>query len=755
MLHVGERLASTHLYTNAEIMEYDKIIKALRQKDLSGTFPAVKEMAEALGDWELKEKVNDLWDTYSHMLVFMTQGFCDTQSEHIRDSICEQLLAVTYVMRQLQRVKECPTGIYAVSFKHKKEMQSLEAAISSLERKCQEIADVEKSQIIEDGLKKGQLDTLYVAKDKVLRSIFNYVWTSTIWDNVDVDQANRLLFSDIATTNDKCVFVSAVMLSLIDVPDKAKLLLLLDCSLMEDTLISQHALTGFILAYNAHSDVYDNVQEVRERLDIYQEDSDFIRDFCATMMQLQMTATTESANHKIKDNIMPLFMQQSKKMGDSGSVIDISRLVKHGENPEWADKKMNKAMDDMSNMMQEGVDIHFSSFSNYKNGQFFSRLPHWFYLFSLDYLEHLYGNEFPGIKDGLMNIFISTGQFCDSDKYSMCYMYAQIAGLDASLTGKMKEQMGEEIAQLKMMMEHHGTKPMSKSHARRSCIQGLYRFYMCNPYRSEFVNPLSSLKTSPLSPLSNEWIGRLMASCHDEVAQYADFLMRNEFYDEALCIFMTIATNEFDEALAGVWQKVGFCHQKLGHQTEAVRAYTIANNIKPNSKWTISHLAAMSLNAEDWSNVYEYNKQLYEMENDNPKYMMQMIKALHQMSRYDESLPLLFKANYLADDSATRILLAYTLIALDRTDDAVAELMKVQSGDASTLQKAELLKGVCSMLKKDIHAAFVLCKKNYTSDTDAYVADCLKMLVGRKMLEKQTVILFMDALRLDMPPGVC
>lgn len=107
-------------------MERDNIIKALHARNLTITFPEIRREAEDLGNWPIIEEVETLWNTYSQMLIFMIRGYSDPKCEEIRNGICEKLINITYNLAQVRRVKENPVSLYAISYKHKKSVQSFE-----------------------------------------------------------------------------------------------------------------------------------------------------------------------------------------------------------------------------------------------------------------------------------------------------------------------------------------------------------------------------------------------------------------------------------------------------------------------------------------------------------------------------------------------------------------------------------------------------------------------------------------------------
>jgi tetratricopeptide (TPR) repeat protein len=234
------------------------------------------------------------------------------------------------------------------------------------------------------------------------------------------------------------------------------------------------------------------------------------------------------------------------------------------------------------------------------------------------------------------------------------------------------------------------------------------------------------------------------------MAQYADFLMRKAFYEAALSIFTTIATNEFDPDLASIWQKIGFCHQKLGHATEALYAYNVANSIKPNSKWTLSHLATLSYQAGQMDKAATYYQALLEMSPDNLKYLQQAAQSLMQSNCFDEALPLLYKASFLDEDSPrVQLLLAWCLLVNQKKDEAMHHIQSVLT-EETTREEANILRGLALLMDGKIREAYQQLRPIVSEDHVAEVRQKLHTLEQRQLVPHNIAILFMDALTLHI-----
>lgn len=735
-------------------MDYTDLHTKLERKNLADTFPFIRKKAVEIGHWELTEEVENLWNTYQHMLQFMLQGMDDPQSERIRTDICQQLGMVLRRLERQERIKNNASEKYVSTIKSLKNIPSLEEIVSGLEAVLKEIDEAMHDELLRESIRQHRMESLTEQHEATLQNLFNWTWTSEVWQNVDVDQANRVIFSDAIQTNDKAVFISAVTLSLFESVDTAKLLFLLDCYLVEDEQVSQRALIGFLLVFYLHFDQIKRSQELKDRLHIYRDDTTFIRDMYAAMMQLQMSCTTDSVTSKMRNDIMPALMKglMSRQQKSTEQKLDPDAFVEHGENPEWlSDENTSKKMQQMAEMQMEGADIYYSSFSMMKGYSFFNQMPHWFYPFSLD------NHHVPELKqfaNGKINKFIrlilNGSPFCNSDKYSLCFTFSNLGSMAENvIEAQINSQIPDGI-DMEELAESEELQRPKKADIRRHYVFDLYRFYYSYPYKHQFSNPFATLKEHPITPFSNPWMQQLLADDQEEMAQYADFLMRKEFYQAALDMFQTLATNEFDPSLASVWQKIGFCHQKLGHTQETIHAYTVANNIKPNSKWTLSHLASLCYAAGQMEEAAKHYQELLQITPDSQKYLLGAAQALMQSNHHEAALPLLYKASYLYEQAwQTKLLLAWCLIVCGKKDEAVQLILLVQAADA-TDKEANLLFAIILLLNQRPQEAHRMLQHETDDEIAVSLRQHLQTLVHQGLLTSNIVTLFMDALTLHI-----
>lgn len=732
-------------------MEYNELYRLLKANRIAEVLPAVKEKAAVVGNWEVTEDIDRIWTTYQQMLQFMLSGVNDPQSQTIRSGLCYELLQDVARLERLDRIKNRPSEKYVSIYKEQKNVPSFEWLVARCESVASQLLATDQDELLRDTVKQHRLQELEQENETVLVQLFHWTWTSGFWQNGDIEQANRILFSEHIGSEAKAVFVSAVTLSLLEFIDPVKVQFLFDAYLTDDQLVAQRCLVGIVLMLYLHFDLLSSHDELLQRLAAYCEDSTFVQAFYSTMMQLQLCCNTESVSSRMRNDIIPAIMQ-GKIRKDSERPVNLDDLTKHGENPEWMkNDQVDKKMHEMAELQMSGADIYYSSFSMLKGYPFFNLLPHWFYPFSFN---NTLVPELKQVLSGkigkMVRMMLKGSPFCNSDKYSLCFTFRTLGTFaeDAVETQINQQLNGENLDDLIDEAEQSQLKPVD---IRRQYIFDLYRFFFSYPYKNQFVNPFVQLKEKPITPYSNPWLRTLLSEVDENKEQYADFLMRQSFYEAALQLFDSLPKNEFEDRYASLWQKIGFCHQKSGHTEEALRAYTVADTIKPNSKWTLTHLATLSSYIGKYADAAQYYKELLELHPDSTRYLQLAAQSLMQDNRFDEALQLVYKLAYLEDTDDNKRLLSWCLIAVGKKEEAAAQLQDLMQGSGIHDVRTMSLQAVLLLVDNKPREAYNLLHSIDIDDTlRKQIKRQLHVLAHLQIVRQSMIQLFLDALILHI-----
>lgn len=734
-------------------MDYKNIKEEIIKTHLSNAFPAIKEKAHLMNNWSITEDVESLWSTYCQMMQFMLNGVNDPKAGDMILYISKKLFALATKMERQERILQHNADKYTSTLKSLKNTSSFESIVNLLEQISENIQDIKASETLRDNVRQYNLDKLEAEHEDAITKLFNWVWTSEPWNNNDVNLANRTLYSDNISNDDKAVFISAITLSILEYSDEAKLLFLLDCYLHEDIQISQRALIGFVLSCcDSQPNMYSQNGEITNRLAIYREDSEFIKDLYSTFTLLQFSCTTDKVTSKMRLDILPTIMQDNmKKMNKDIKEIDINELTKNGENPEWVDEeKLNQKVREMSELQLDGADVHFSSFSMLKSFSFFSTMSHWFYPFSTD--NPAVSNLYKSLKNkfgSILSLMFNNPMFCNSDRYSICFTIQNISNYGESMVESQINSQLAKVDNIDEIIEDSKNNKPQKIDIRRHYIFDLYRFYHLYPSKAQFANPFVALKKTPITPYDALWQNLGLAENEDSNANYAEFLMRNEFYAEALKMFKYIAKNEFEEHYASIWQKIGFCCQKLNMVDDAFQAYTVANNLKPNSKWTLTHLASMAAHMKDYKEALKHYTALIDMDPDNTKYINQAATMMMNINDFQNALTLFYKAHFLDEENKeTKFNIAWCSIACNENEKAMRFVL--QGLAENTNSENDRLLYAIVMLVEGKHREAYNFIKDLSSEKKEQLKEMLSTLVFLNIIPDSTSQLFFDALTLHI-----
>lgn len=728
-------------------MDYESIRQKLNNKELKSVFPELRKEVDVAGNWELIDEMESVWTTYQQMLSFSLNGIKDPESVKIRNKICNRLINVVTKLDQLDRVKNRDSERYSKYRKIIGEYYSFNGIVEKLNdisSKIVELKNTDMRQSIQD----YNLNNLKEEHESALLNLFYWTWTSSMWKNSDVDTANNFMFSDDIHSDDKSLFVSAVILSVLEYLDRKKILFLLDCYLIDDAQIAQRALVGIVIILYLYHDKLDKGEELVERLKEFCLTSQFVHDMYSVMMQLQISCMTDSISTKMQQDIFPSFMNgRLSKMSKKG--FNINDFTKNDENPEWMDDaQFNSKIREITEMQLDGADVYFSTFCSMKGFSFFQQIPHWFYRFNIDSpftLPEMEKIKNSNVKNMVLLMF-SNGQFCNSDKFSLCFLFKDLGGMAENFVeSQLSEELnGENINDLMSSPLCDGDKP---SIIRRQYINDLYRFYYCYPFRHQFENPFEKMKGKTISPLSNSLFKDLLIDSYEYLNQYAEFLMRKEYYSGALELFELLPKNDIDEKFASLWQRIGFCQQKIGRDYEAMESYKIANALKPNSKWTLRHMAATLFSMSRFDEVIDVYRELLDYDTDNLKYLTNLYTSYYNVRNIDEAIKIAYKVVYLDEGYKTaKEDLAWYLI-LDKQFEKAENMVNDMIQDNMKVNAALLLSSYLQFIKgnlKDAHVTLSDLVKN-GEEFDKIESD-FKLLNEFGIIDSNTLILFIDSL---------
>lgn len=649
--------------------------KIFRSSNLTDMLETLQSLVKAAQNYELENELSRMHTTYATMLRYMVQGVDDPNATHLYTQLVRQSYIIADRANRQKRIREKANEKYSITLKYSRKDLSLDAILISLDTQCKAILQLRKEPYERESIQQHKWEQHQTERENMLKAMFEYIWTSDVWQRSDYERATELLNSDTIDTQAKCVFISAVTLSLIEMFDERKFMLLFDAYLSNQLDINQRAIIALIILLKQYEQRIPKFPEVNARLSLYLEDPKFVRDAFRIMMQLQQSRLTENISSKMREDIIPTIMQSTQFKRTQFGIEEIDDyMTKNGENPEWhhnqADEKAQTKLQEMAELQMEGADVYMSTFSYMKGYQFFHYMANWFTPFSADNPDLTDAKKHLEKETGTTNVITTLmrfAPFCDSDKYSFYFMMESIGtvGRDQISQSLNRQMSGEELDE--QLQEVKTYKPKAKDIS-RNYIYDLYRFFQLYPYHQQFPNPFA--KELPVySPLNCTVLTPLLEQ-KEEVLQLAEFLMRKGFYLDAVQLFMKLNPQETEDD-ADIWQKIGFCYQKNKDFESALTYYTVAFKLKSTSSWTLKHLAQTAYQLKKYENAEVYYDMLLDDDSENLRYLTRKIDCLMQTSQYTEALPLLYKVTYLNEDNEElKDLLAWCQLLAGNTEKA-------------------------------------------------------------------------------------
>ena len=598
-------------------------------------------MIETGSDYQLLDEIHDLQTSYNYMLQYMKQGIDDPERDQLFKNLRVKALNLANLI-ELSLLDEVENTEYHRLRKRLRQHplpQDMSSLLSILEAYNDSISLYEQTKdeqkLIDDML----------THEAAIRDMFKQTWVNSRWTTADKNIAYKYLSSEMLPSNDLCMLVSAVTLSLFLCFDIEKVLWLMEAFYHKDTQVRVRAQVGFLCVIILNSQYTSFYPCIQTRLSMMQEEiPHFASEMNATLMQLIWSQATERINKTMQEEIVPEVMKNIQKRAQHPTEENEEMEM----NPDWLfdqDPKLHNKMSKIAELQNEGGDINMVSFSRLKSFTFFNELQNWFYPFYTmhsDVIKAL--GVHPEGKHKMEMNFLKMGMFCDSDCYSMIMIMQQLppGSSNAAFSGLSKEHM-EEIMN-NGDIEEYTMRSHSATSIRRSYIQDLYRFFKLSPFRAEFTNIFEKNLN-----LNEDELFKPILYRPDFMRSIADLLFKLEDYEKAAYEYQQLVLLQEDGD--DIYQKLGYCHAFLHNYQEAITYYQRALLISPANKWTLRHLAMCYRHIEDAPHEADCYKELVEMAPDNLSYTYGLGRSLMEQGKFEEALPYFYKIDVMDENN--------------------------------------------------------------------------------------------------------
>ncbi len=626
--------------------KYREICGNLAARRLKPAFGLLGELIQENMLVAFADECRKLEETYHYMLKYTVKGIRDPE----RQKIYRKLIVSVYGLAD--KVNEALRMRYSSSVEYEKKRSFKESYINDLKSELSVIEEFYIDKDLKSLIDSGEVKTtdLGVEAKKHQKEIVRLFYHFWFCDDLSTEGKAFLkaFFSGVhVPVPYKAFIVSALMMSLQRYFSPEKFSLLFDLYESGQNQINQRALVALLINFFRYDSRMQYYPAITGRLEILNESPGFKRNLEQVIVQFIRSRETEKIQKKIKDEIIPEMIRISPNLKDKinlDSLMDDS--ISDDKNPEWEEifkgsPGLMDKMEEFSELQMEGADVFIGSFSMLKLFPFFDEISNWFIPF---FAENPQIAEGVDVNDNLNRKFIETIDaapiLCNSDKYSFCL---SIQNLPAENREFMAHGMKTEMDQFKEIeRDEEMTAPGKKAgFISNQYIQDLYRFYKLHPRKSGF----DDIFGWRFDFHNTETIGGILKEDPKILRNIAEYYFGKNYFDDAVEIYnYLLGTGESGE----IYQKIAFCHQKMGNYAKALDNYLKAELYELNKLWNIRKIALCFRNLKQPAKALEYYREAENLDPENLNVQLSIGHCLLELGQFEEALKCYFKVEFLS-----------------------------------------------------------------------------------------------------------
>lgn len=606
---------------------------------INGAVTQLKQMAETRSDWEAIGRLNGISESYKYLCKYFLDGTPDPTRHRMLEELAEQLREVRDRIVREGR-SESPDAYYASLRMSRLRNYNLTDLLKRYRELMSRISLAESTGEIPADMNEERY--------RMLEEIFTATMVS-FQSKSDIRAIKEMMEDPDTDTSLRIQIVSALTLGLLAWYDSARLKVLSEICVQPDidTDVRAHAIAGTIFVLMAHGDRARRNEAIISRLRVLADMENGASMLRTTVKAIAGTCDTKRVGDKMANEVIPEIMKMRpdilRKIKDLKEEADPESLENNPEWQEMLDKSgLARKLEELYEMQNDGADLMMVTFSRLKEFPFFRDINNWFLPFDVHnpHLARL-DNETRSMLERITDI---SPMICDSDKYSLAM------GVMHTPESQRKMMMSQFDAQFRQMSQELADKlPESSSqdyeHSVVKAVREFYRYAMLGRNTGAFGNPF----LMPLDFTSLPEIGTHLA---DETFMnvMAEFYFKREFWQDALRLFDKIS-EEYNTTDSTMWQKIGFCRQKLRDYTGARSAYMKSELLGDESRWLTRHLAYVNRRLGDYASAQEYYDKALKYDPDNVSLILKTAATALEGGDAGSALAHYQHANYLRPDN--------------------------------------------------------------------------------------------------------
>lgn len=647
----------------------EKITHQLRKENLYGALILLKEFALKADAPIIANKAQTLADNYTFMLEFLKSGGIDPNSQQQRHKFYEEAYLLNDKLADLlydrenaqkliyQKRRQCLK--WAGSMQTDNLLQSLQLLLSDryeeeAEGQILGHTSLRSSQIPEHLQEEGNSEDCAAA-------IFYTLWTTFELGELEQIIVRQLITSDCYKMHHRAIFVSALMLNILQWYSEDKVTLLLDCidnlphTAAEEISLCMRAYQSVVLVFYAYKYRIFKSRPLVNRFDsLMQRLNRLSKQPFLLQIHLNINSAKEAEQINSGEIAQSLFSLQQKikeQMPDASEALPYESLEEIMENPEWSKtpeiKQIRKTFNQIHDLRDRGVDLMFSTFSLLHNIPFFHSLHTWFMPFTPEHLGVKQAMLNDDKKGELVKLIGAVQSFSDSDKYLLIINFKH---LQQPLIDQIKQSMnivGTELPEDLALPTPDAEELWAKSG--REFWQTLFRFHRCNRQAEKKFNPFGE------TPLFTEPEFESYFNTPETLRTLGEYFIRTKQYYNAYLAFLKLSETDQSE---DVLQKCAYAldHQSSKNKTPELNEKILkllqeSDRLYPERLWTMRYMADIlsKLNRdEEAEKILTRASQLYPEE---IRIAIDLAQCLTKLKRYKEAIPHALHADLIRENN--------------------------------------------------------------------------------------------------------
>lgn len=488
-------------------------------------------------------------------------------------------------------------------------------------------------------------------RERLLKHIFNYVWTTFPLTANDLTELVGLASDEQSDFAVRSHIIVALFLGCVKYYERGRIEAMMDIYDRSSNVgIKARALMSAILAAYAHSKRVSCDDKLAARFGVWIDNPDNAKRLRTVIMDIIRTMDTDRINKSMKEDFIPA-LQKMKPELDS--------MLKNGSsptdiegNPEWEElmekSGVGKKLREFSELQSEGADMMMFAFSKLKGFAFFNELSNWFLPFDENHTQILSMKS--AIPSSILSLLSVPGAMCDSDKYSFVF---SLEKLPQSHRDAMFSQLQQQEEVLRQSIEEATLSASASENlfANESLryIRDLNRFLKLFKDKSQFEDVLCP----PFSVGRIPFMGNTVTDDAESVQMIGEFYLKRKYYPEAEAMFRRLGKIGGEDA--SLLEKLGYTLQQQGKYGEALTQYRKAELFNSDSLWLAKRVAGLCRRTGAYEDAVEYYDAALRKEPDNEHLLMGKGISLTKLNRYDEALKVFYQMRYVNEQNVNAL----------------------------------------------------------------------------------------------------